>query len=331
MNIPKLLPYVFSAFTLTAVQPVLASEEELQVKFVDVGAGNCILVKAPGGQMIYDAGDAQGDECLAAAGRFFDKDKLIDLMVLSHSDTENLTAAQKFLDGFNITRVLRSGGKQESKVWQAFSDRLLNTPTIEDIDLSALNVIPGHTFEIGNASATFVAGWPTWKLTDIPEAEAQKVNSIVMRLDYQGASFLFTGDTVGRRADDPADACKDAEAWMVANQPHLIDVQILQAPHHGANNASSACFIQATSPHYVVMSAGHENQYPTAAAVQRYIDAGIREQNILRTDRGDDEGGAEWAALSIPHCEDKSGDDTVTAVIKQGSLAVKYDNGSAGC
>jgi hypothetical protein len=64
-----------------------------------------------------------------------------------------------------------------------------------------------------------------------------------------------TADTVGRRLGDDDTACKDAEKVMVdrhnAGQAPLAS-DVLVAPHHGGNNGSSACFIQAVAPQFVV-------------------------------------------------------------------------------
>lgn len=117
---------------------------------------------------------------------------------------------------------------------------------------------------------------------------------IVLRVDYRGASVLYSGDTVGRRIGDPAPACKDAEATIVANhQAGLAPLSafVLIAPHHGADNARSTCFIRAVDPHWVVFSAGHAFEHAREAPAQRYLAHAVAEENLLRTDRGDDEGG----------------------------------------
>ena len=36
---------------------------------------------------------------------------------------------------------------------------------------------------------------------------------------------------------------------------------VLIAPHHGADNASSTCFIRAVDPHWVIFPAGHAHEH----------------------------------------------------------------------
>ena len=59
------------------------------------------------------------------------------------------------------------------------------------------------------------------------------------RLDYEGSSVLFAGDTVGRRKSDNNSACKDAEKIMVDRHDAgevSLESDVMIAPHHGGNN-----------------------------------------------------------------------------------------------
>ncbi len=56
-----------------------------------------------------------------------------------------------------------------------------------------------------------------------------------------------------------------------------------RAGHHGANNSSSAAFLEAVRPQHVVISAGEGNDFghPQEGMLQRALDAGGA---VLRTD-----------------------------------------------
>jgi len=318
-----------ATFSLNAAQ---AAETDLVVKFVDVGAGLCVLSKGPESQMVYDAGHWDGQQCLKAARSFFDKSEPIDLMVLSHSDGDHIGDAAEILNEFEVSKILRTGHERETGAWKDMAAALKQENGIEDINLARTPLQPGERFILGDATAYFVAGWHDWTETSLNEGEDRNAISIVIRLEYGGTAVLLTGDTIGRRLNDPDDACKDAEAWMVKNQPQLLDADVLQAPHHGGNNGSSSCFIKAVSPQWVVFSAGHKHDHPTYGAADRYMAAGVKRQNMLRTDRGDDEGGYEWEYLSADTCKDESGDDSVTLVIsEQGEVQIAYDTPYQGC
>ncbi len=77
---------------------------------------------------------------------------------------------------------------------------------------------------------------------------------------------LFGGDSVGRHSGNDDSTCIAAEKYMVDNAGVItIDSDVLIAPHHGADNGGSTCFIQAVSPEYVIFSAGCERRLKNVA------------------------------------------------------------------
>ena len=109
---------------------------------------------------------------------------------------------------------------------------------------------------------------------------------------------------------------------------------VLTASHHGGNNASATCFIQAIQPQFVVFSAGHDHQHPTSDAAARFLThAGVEPKLLFRTDFGGDEQGLfEWKVGSIAGCSDPAGDDDVEIVLQaDGSVEVDYLRTPEGC
>ncbi len=103
-----------------------------------------------------------------------------------------------------------------------------------------------------------------------------------------GSSVLFAGDTIGRRKLDDDAACKDAEKVIVENHDAgvvSLKSDVIIAPHHGGNNGSSQCFIEAADPSHVVFSAGHAHKHPTKAAAERYIAHGVPKKRNFRVHR----------------------------------------------
>src|SRR5690606_10938877 len=101
-------------------------------------------------------------------------------------------------------------------------------------------------------------------------------------------------------------------------------------------NSSSNCFIEAVDPSFVVFSAGSNATYkhPRKTAAERYLASGIPKENIFRTDRGDKEGGTEWAHLAMAGCNDPSGDDDVVIWLPKSAsepVRVHYINHSPRC
>ena len=85
-----------------------------------------------------------------------------------------------------------------------------------------------------------------------------------------------------------------------------LNSDVVIAPHHGSKNGSCLDFIKLVAPKWAIFTAGHDHGHPARIAVARYLDAGVPEGRIFRTDRGDNEGGGEWADEDTP--ENKSTD-----------------------
>jgi len=184
-------------------------------------------------------------------------------------------------------------------------------------------------FSDPNVHLTFVAGWS--------EKKWGKSNpngtSIVLRLEYNNTSVLFTGDTIGQKWENQASQIKDAEDYMVTNDSNgtcSINSDVMFAPHHGSNGSSSTLFIQTISPTYVIFPAGTKHKHPTQYAYDRYIEVmklyGCDTRNFFRTDYGDDEpGDKEWTFGLVTGHRDKPGDDNVDIwMFSDGHLAVNY-------
>jgi competence protein ComEC len=77
----------------------------------------------------------------------------------------------------------------------------------------------------------------------------------------------------------PADIEKAGEQSLLRRTHDQLRATILVAPHHGSRTSSSAEFVDAVQPGYVVFPVGYRNRYrhPHAAVRERYRERGIRQ------------------------------------------------------
>lgn len=319
---------------------------DLFVRVVDVGAGHSAVLKLPGDHyIVYDAGNYTDDgaTAFAAVAEIVPPDDMIDLMVLSHSDSDHLGAVDEILGAYAVEKVIRSGKKRSTDTWKNADkaikaekdDEKLQAAGIKflDVNLRYFEFPPGATYRFGDTFVTIVSGFhePPDEWTGLSDSEFLNAGSIVMRVEYKGKSILFCGDTVGRHSDsDDPEECIASENFMVEMSRVIkIDSDVIIAPHHGGDNGSAKCFIEAVSPEFVIFPAGHHMQYkhPRATTAQRYLDFGVSPAKMFRTDRGDDEGELEWDHERIPNHHDGSGDDDVDIIVTQaGAVQVSYRN-----
>lgn len=350
---------LFAASILsTTAAPEAANAAETYLRVVDVGNAMCVVVKIPGGHhILYDAGNFNSDECAAAVREIVGPDRL-DLVVLSHSDADHIGELPNILSQNQADLVVYTGAQGTSAItWPRVVSALERAKRagtrVRNLARQPLpntrRPRPGRAraaplkIRLGDATVTFVTGFHSWTLPgdqgfEPNESERRNAISIVVRLDYGGKSVLLTGDTIGRRgrASEQANACRDAERWMIREGNVSVDSDVLVGQHHGGDNSSSGCFIEAVSPEFVIFPAGHaRHKHPRASAAQRFLDRDVSLAKILRTDRGDDEpGDEEWGEGLEQGCIDPRGDDDVEVFLSDrpaDSVRVRYRQPLMAC
>jgi competence protein ComEC len=260
-------------------------------------------------------------------------------MVISHSDADHLGDGARILAEKRVLQTILAGEPRDTNSWKdlikALGKEAEEGGSVHN--LQSVGLVPGTTVPLGTAAVTLVAGWPRWTEAGPTESERRNAISVVVRLDYAGRSVLFTGDTIGKRLTDDDDACRDAEKVMVDRHNAgevLLKSDVLVASHHGGNNGSATCFIQAIAPQFVVFSAGSVHGHPTHAAANRFLTHGVHVKRLFRTDFGDDDQSSsfEWKHGSVSGCSDPAGDDDVEIVLRENAtVEVDYLRPAVGC
>lgn len=333
-----------------------AAAAEAKLRVVDVGNALCVVGEFPGDHfLLYDAGNFDSTQCRAAV-REIVGNRRIDLVVLSHSDADHIGELAAILKDNPADYLVYTGRKGTSKkTWPKAEAAIIHGEKYDHTKVRNLYVWPlpntpikkgdkqGNplTVKLGDATATFVAGWYSWPYSVVaghePDSgERNNIVSVVLKVEYGGKSVLLTGDTVGRRRDDPDTACRDAERWMVKRGNVSLKSDVLIGQHHGGNNSSAACFIDAVQPDFVILPAGNAGHgHPKADVANRYLTATspLPKARLFRTDLGDDEGSSEWSEGRVQNCQDPAGDDDIEITLSDNpatAAAVHY-RGTSSC
>jgi competence protein ComEC len=312
-------------------------DDAVFVRVIDTGAGLATITRMPGDYyMVYDAGHWHGkQETMDGIDSVISDNEEIDLLVISHSDADHLSAVPEILNEYEVKKIIRGGLERTSLTnWNNANSAIVvakNSGETEVINLKHDELHFGSTFIFEEALVTFVSGFyappDSWDIEGGKTGgEFRNAGSIVIRLSFKGKSILFTGDAVGRHREDPDDVWIATEKFMIKNSDAInIDSDVLIAPHHGGDNGSSTEFIKKVSPTWVIFSAGHRHKHPTKNAAERFLSNGVQTDHIFRTDLGDDEGGKEWDEGRIIGHVDKRGDDDIDILIRpNGEIVVEY-------
>jgi len=239
----------------------------MEVTFFDVGQGDSAFIETSlNHQILLDGGpDSKVLEKLEEEMPLFDR--TIDLVILSHPDSDHITGLLEVLKRYEVLNVLWSGIEKDS----ALLDEWNNLLSLEGANVFIAK--RGLNLSFGEAESLEVF-YPIESLEGetIPNMNN---SSVVFKLIYGETSFLFTGDIY-----------KEVEEKVLALGVPL-DSDVLKISHHGSKTSTTEEFLTTVSPRVAVISCGADNSYghPHQETLEVLNKYGI---NIFRTDlKGD--------------------------------------------
>jgi beta-lactamase superfamily II metal-dependent hydrolase len=242
----------------------------LRVYALDIGQGDSLLIVSPTGKsVLVDTGNPGNQSIVLNALVEEIGARRIDLFIASHPHNDHIGSAASVIRSSTVASVLDSGFSHTTAAYENYL-RAVRRSGARFTEAS-----PGQTFDIGGGAVITVLApiRPYFKQSELREgANPQNANSVVVRLDYNNFSMLFTGD-----------AEAETEARMIANGANLR-AKVLKVGHHGSRYASSREFLEAVRPEAAIISVGRGNNYghPTRATLNRLRNVGA---TIYRTDR----------------------------------------------
>ena len=236
----------------------------LHVHFLDIGQGDSILVVTPSGrQALIDGGPDGASASQALADTLPSGDRSLDLVVMTHLDSDHSNGLLDVLARYTVGAVL-SGPQPSGNTMEAQWEERLEQHGIATVEVRA-----GHVIHLDDGVELQVLNPPQDRLF-----EDFNNDSIVMRLAYGDVSFLLA-----------ADIENEAEERMV-NGGAELDSTVLKVAHHGSKSSTTLPFLNAVSPAIAVVSAGLDNTYGhPAPAVMERLEAAVGAENVYRTDR----------------------------------------------
>lgn len=214
----------------------------LKVVFLNVGQGDSIYIEAPNGrQMLIDGGpDASLLASLAKVMPFADRS--IDMIVVSHPDSDHIGGFPILLDNYKVTSIIENGGTSDSKVYASLEDKIVKDKVKKIIAKKGMHIILDDKKNI-----YFDILFPDRDISKMDSNEG----SIVGKLVYGDESFMFTGDA-------PV-YTENLLEWSVSDS--ALESDVLKLGHHGSRTSSSILWLEKVNPKIAIISAGKDNQY----------------------------------------------------------------------
>ncbi len=155
---------------------------ELVVQFLDVGQGDAALITTPHGKQILVDGGPSGIGLARELGQVMPHwDRSLDLVIVSHPQEDHLAGIPEILSRMHVGSVTDNGAENAIVSYDVYSRR---RPGREVVSEGSSFSVDGVDFEV------------LWPPTDF-QPENLNNTSVVVRVTYEGVSFLFTGDAEG--------------------------------------------------------------------------------------------------------------------------------------
>ncbi|MDI1292321.1 MAG: DNA internalization-related competence protein ComEC/Rec2 [Methylobacter sp.] len=218
---------------------------DINMTLLDVGQGLSVVVQTTDHLLVYDTGmrfSADSDMGQRVLLPFLHAQGIakIDSLIISHGDNDHIGGAASLMHGMDTEKVLTS-------VPQLLSEY---APT---------ECVAGQSWL-----------WDEVKFTMLAPQQAfvsENDNSCVLKIESKHGTVLLTGDIEAT-----------AESWLVETYGEALKANVLVAPHHGSKTSSTAGFLRAVQPDYVLIPAGYRNQF---GHPHQDVLAGYRRVNAL--------------------------------------------------
>lgn len=304
--------------TMYLLMSVTSFGQNVEIHFLDTKMGDAIIIDQGQYEIIIDGGRDENVlmEYIVSSGIV---QSPVELLILTHADGDHWRGLEKLIDNKNlkIDRFWGPGFDRDDSCstkskFRKFIKKVerklpndgfhrpigeLHQPSTftQRLESFSVDYFPGVTFQLLHASQNPTTEQARTK--GLGDQCAYKINnaSIVLMLTINGAKLLFTGDANGKlkeKDDKSQTKVIDVERQLLElnkSIPNLLKADLIKAPHHGSETASSQLFIEAVDPEYVIFQAMSFpkicwfcNDLPRPTVVERYVSQGSM---IFRTDR----------------------------------------------
>ena len=243
----------------------------LKIYFVDVGQGDCTLIKTPTNKhILIDGGGSEfgnfdvGESTLLPY--LLDRRiTTIDYMLISHFDSDHIDGLFAVMENLKIKNIIISKQGEKSDNFIRFQELVKNKK------VNVLVVKKGDRIQIDKYSY-FEILFPEKNLI---QDNVLNNNSIVANFCSIGLKILFTGDIEEIAENRLCELYRDTDK---------LKSTILKVAHHGSKTSSTAKFLELVTPKIALIGVGEGNKFghPNNGVLNRIRDY---TNKIYRTDK----------------------------------------------
>ena len=253
--------------------PILSSKEYgLEINFVDVGQGDCTLIRANGKNILVDAGGSKDEKSFDVGKNtvfpyLLDRGIVsLDYVIVSHFDSDHCQGFNFILKNMKVKTAIICNIGQESEEYNHFVILAKENKT------KIRYVQKGSIIKLGkNKIIEILYPDKNEKIND----NAKNNNAIVFKLTWNKFSMLFTGDIEEKAERKILEMYKNKEEKLKSN--------ILKVAHHGSKSSTMQEFLEIVKPSLALIGVGENNNFghPNDMVLNRLEQSGCK---TYRTD-----------------------------------------------
>ena len=243
----------------------VALDGEIMVYFFDVGQSDSILIMAPEGNVLIDAGD---NDCEDALEGYLDDlgIETLNCVIATHPHEDHIGSMDMILEEYTVLNLFMSEAEQDTDTFTETGDYTRMMEGAQKQGTAIKYAHGGNSFSFGELKFEFLAP----NSTDYSDLNDW---SLVTKVTYGSTSMILTGD---------AESVSEKEI-VAAYSSSQLDCDILKSGHHGSSSSSCDEFLDAIDAEIAIISCGTGNKYghPNQPTLDRYEKRGMR---VHRTD-----------------------------------------------
>ena len=242
---------------------------DLKINFVDVGQGDSTFIITPKNKTILiDGGGSNtgsfdvGENTLLPY--ILDKGyNKIDLMIISHFDSDHVGGLLTILEEIKVEKVLIAKQEEQSENYKRFLNivKEKNIPVIVGKRGDKINIEKDLYLDI------------LFPESEQIEENVINNNSLVFNIHYNNFSMLFTGDI---------EEIAEKRIIEITNKSKL-KADIIKIPHHGSKTSSTRELLEIVLPKIALIGVGKDNLFghPSSETIDKLDELEIK---TYRTD-----------------------------------------------
>jgi len=312
-----------NASSIVASTNEVINNSGLQVHFVDVGQGDCIMINLPDGKnMIIDSGDNNStisSHMIAYANEYIVKDnEVVDYLVLTHAHADHVGNMDDIIEEFQVNNIYRapefyqkySTTNQSEITLNNEEENFASTSGVtlkENYNIVSTNVMRDFLIDAydepncnmyifndnnGNPIITGSAEGKDYAFTfyTIDENEYYSPTNTNLK-NPNNYSILIVLEYDGLKFAFTGDGEQYIEQQLIDKYgENLPNVDFMQMAHHGSKTASSQDYVTILDPEYAFVSVAEVNTYglPDEEPIEVLNNIGVEQTCIFMTkDYGD--------------------------------------------